>query len=117
MATYTRDEFVRRVLVELGVLDAEEAPEAVDAVSVGDVTQQKFEELYEEGLIPWDIDGDIPGRYFLPLLSIVVAECMTSYRKTANVAILAPKAAAGNAQLWKFRERAYFPIPTQADYF
>lgn len=117
MATYSREEFVRQVLVELGVLDATEAPEAEDAVFVGDRRDQKFEELYEEGLIPFDVDGEVPGRYFLPLVAIVAAECLTAYGKGAILQEIAAKAAGGTRQLWKLRQRAYFATPTVATYY
>lgn len=117
MATYSREEFVRQVLVELGVLDATDAPTAEDAVLVGDRRDQKFEELYEEGLIPFDVGGEIPGRYFLPLVAIVSAECLTAYGRTAALPEVPAKAAQGMRMLWKLRQRAYFAVPTQATYF
>lgn len=117
MATYTREEFVRQVLLELGVVDATEAPEAEDAVFVGDRAAQKFEELYEEGLIPFDVEGPIPGRYFLPLVSIVALECMTAYGKSGQMGELAAKSVEGVRRLRKLRERAYVWTPTEATYF
>lgn len=115
MATYDRDEFVRQVLIELGVLDATDAPEAEDAVFVGDRRDQKFEELYEEGLIPFDIDGDVPARYFLPLVAIVAVECVTAYGKAVD--IFAAKAGAGTRTLWKLRQKPVSGNPTRATYF
>lgn len=117
MATYSREEFVRQVLVELGVLDAAEAPEAEDAQFVGDRRDQKFEELYEEGLIPFDIDGQVPARYFLPLVAIVATECLTAYGKTATMPEVPAKAAAGMKQLWRLRQRANIATPTRVTYF
>lgn len=117
MATYPREEFVRQVLVELGVLDATEAPEAEDSVFVSDRTDQKFEELYEEGLIPFDVDGDIPARYFLPLMSIVAMECSASYGSSDRLAVLAPKAADGLRRLWKLRQKPVSGNPTRATYY
>lgn len=117
MATYPREEFVRQVLVELGVLDATEAPEAEDSVFVSGRTQQKLEELYEEGLIPFDIDGDIPGRYFLPLVAIVSIECLTAYGQTAKLQELAIKAHAGMRQLWKLRQKPVSGTPARATYY
>lgn len=117
MAMYPREEFVRQVLVELGVLDATEAPEAEDAVFVSGRTQQKLEELYEEGLIPFDIAGEIPARYFLPLVALVAAECLTGYGQTARLTEIAAKAHAGLRQLWKLRQKPVADTPTQATYF
>ena len=117
MAMYPREEFVRQVLVELGVLDATEAPEAEDAVFVSGRTQQKLEELYEEGLIPFDLAGEIPARYFLSLVALVAAECLTAYGQTAKLPEIAAKAAGGYRQLWKLRQGPYAGNPTQATYF
>lgn len=117
MAMYPREEFVRQVLVELGVLDATEAPEAEDSVFVSGRTQQKLEELYEEGLIPFDIEGEIPGRYFLSLVAIVAAECATPYGKGSDLPILAAKAAGGVRQLWKLRQKPVIGTSTRATYY
>lgn len=117
MATYGREEFVRQVLIELSVLDATEAPEAEDAVFIGQRAEQKFSELYDEGLIPFDLDGEIPGRYFLPLVSIVAIECAPAYGQVNMLPILAPKAAAGMKQLWKLRQRPYVWTPVEATHY
>ena len=115
MAIYKQEEFVREVLIELGVLDATEAPEAEDSEHVSRRMAQKFSELYDEGLIPFDIDGDIPGRYFLPLVALVAVECATSYGVPLEA--VAIKAAAGNRSLWKLRQKPHISTPAQADYF
>lgn len=117
MATYTKEEFIRQVLLELTVLDAAEAPEAEDFELVSTRMQQKFEELYEEGLIPFDIDGPIPSRYFLPLMSILAFELMTSYGQSSKAQELTFKADSGTKQLWKLRQGAYIATPTEANYF
>jgi hypothetical protein len=117
MATYTREQFVRKVLTELTVLDAVEAPEAEDYVFINEQTQSAFESLYEEGLIPFDLEGDIPARYCTPLVRIVAAESYVPYGLEAIAADLRANAQAGVAQLWKLRDKAYFGSPTQAQYF
>jgi hypothetical protein len=115
MATYSREEFVRQVLVELAVLDATEAPEAEDAQFVGDRRDQKLEELYEEGLLPFDVDAEVPGRYFLPLIAIVALECATAYGKPLSE--YAAKASEGMRRLWKLRQQPVPSIPTRATYY
>lgn len=114
MATYQREELVRAALLEIGALDANEAPDAVDAVLVNDRIQQKFELLYEEGLLPFDIDGVIPGRYFGPLMDIVAETLLLPFGKAGRAPIGIRNAERGMAQLWKFREKADFDTPTQA---
>lgn len=117
MATYNRTQFVRAVLQELTVLDANEAPEAEDHAFINERTQQKFEELYEEGLIPFDLEGDIPARFHIPLVQVVAAECYVPYSLQHLANDLRANADKGVAQLWKLREKAYFGTPTQAEYF
>jgi len=117
MATYPREEFVRQVLLELGVLDATEAPQSEDAVFVGQRCDQVFEELYEEGLIPFDIDGEVPARYFLPLVALVAAECATAYGRNDQLQVIAAKAGAGLKRLWKLRQAPYVYAPTRATYY
>lgn len=117
MATYNRKEFARQVLIELGVLDATEAPEAEDAEFVDGRTVQKLEELYEEGLIPFDLDGEIPAAYFLSLVYIVAGECLTAYGQSAKLPEIATKSAGAYRKLWKLRQKPVEPIPTRATYY
>lgn len=113
MATYEREKLVRAALIEVGVLDAKEAPDAADSELADDRIQQKFELLYEEGLIPFDIDGDIPARYFGPLTDIVAESLILPFGKAGRAAVAIRNAERGMAQLWKFREKADFDTPTQ----
>jgi len=117
MATYSREKFVRDVLLELRVVDAVEAPEAEDAATIGEKTNQKFEELYDEGLLPFDIDGEIPGRYMIPLVYVVARECMGSYPVGDRAAELEAKGIDGMARLWKLREKFGAGEPATAEYF
>ena len=77
MATYTREELRNQVLSRLGALDAGSAPAAEDAVTVEDAIAQTFEELYDDGLIPFDWEADaIPGAYMIALSFIVAVVVM-----------------------------------------
>ncbi|WP_312321213.1 hypothetical protein [Stenotrophomonas sp.] len=73
MTTYSREELVRQVLLRLGAVDADEAPEAREAEDVGRMAQTVLEDLYSEGKLPFDINGDIPARY-LTHLSYIIAK-------------------------------------------
>lgn len=117
MATYTREEFVRQVLIDLRVIGATEAPDAEDYELVNQRVQQKFEELYEEGLIPFDLDGAVPARYFGPLRSIACAQLYTAYSRNSDAPMYEGKATDGRKQLWKLRQRANFSSTTKATYF
>jgi hypothetical protein len=117
MATYSRQQLVRRILTELTVLDANEAPEAEDFDLVNERAQQKLESLYEEGLIPFDIDSDIPARFFIPLAHIIAAESYLPFGAQHMADELMAGAQRGVSRLWRLRNKAYFSNPTQADYF
>ena len=114
---YEQEKLVRRVLSALGVLDANDAPSPEDAQLVGEAYAQKAEELFEEGLLPFDIEGDIPGRYFISLVWIV-AECLVlDYGRGQRTPKLEQNAARGIRQLWRLRQPAYVHTPTRATYY
>lgn len=117
MATYTRDDLIRRVLSRLSVIDADEAPDASDFNLVNDGCQQKLEELYDEGLIPFDIDGPIPARYFLPIVGVCAVQFIDDFSAYDRTATLASGQQAGNRALWEMREQAMLSTPTRVDYF
>ncbi len=79
MATHLREELVRQVLLRLGVLDADEAPEARDAEDVNRAAQGVLEELYQDGKLPFDIQGDIPARYLMHLSFLIAVPLVTDY--------------------------------------
>lgn len=117
MATYTRAEFVRAALIEIGALDATEAPSAEDYALANQRTQQVFEALYDEGKIPFDLDGAIPARYFLPLVQIVAEELVAPFGKASRVQQVAVTAARAWKKLHKLNQRDYVSAPTPANYF
>lgn len=117
MATYTRQELVRDVLLELGVLDANEAPEAEDYVTTDDRCQQKLEELYEDGLIPFDLDAEIPGRYHISIVRIVAETLYGQYGVTARAQEFRANAEEGVRQLRRLRSKPVSGNPTPATYY
>ena len=117
MATYDRNSLVRDVLLEIGQLDPNEAPEAVDFETVDARAQQKLEELYEEGLIPFDLDGLIPARYFIPLVRIIAETVYGTYGVSMRAEEFIGNAIEATKQLRRLRQRAYCGTPTQATYF
>lgn len=117
MAVYEREKLIRRVLQELGRLDANEAPDAEDYTLVDDTFQQKAEELYEDGLIPFDIDGDIPARYFLSLVWITASALILTYGKLQRSSDIQANAILANARLWKLREQPYESTAAQTEYY
>lgn len=117
MATYQREDLVRSVLFELGVLDANEAPEAEDAEVVNDTAQQVIEGLYEDGLIPFDLDGVIPARYFRSLVRVIAPELSATYGTAERANLLEGNKIDAMRQLQKLRQKADLSVPTQATYF
>lgn len=116
MATYSREQFIRRVLVKLTIVDADEAPEAHDYDLVRDTTQQEFERLYDEGLIPFDLDGDIPARFFHPLVHVVAASLTCDYA-VPDAAKLTAYAVNATRHLHRLAQAKSLPTVTATDYF
>ena len=122
MATYTRMKFIQRVLFRLGVQDpnADVAPEDYELVNEG--TQQKFEELYRKGYIPFDIGtenspGVIPARYFNALVGVCAVNFIDDFSAFDRTATLASGQQAGMQTLREFAEEAQLESPTRAEYF
>lgn len=117
MATFERERLVRRVLMALGALGANDAPDADDSALVQEVYAQKADELYEEGLLPFDVEGDIPGRYFLPLVWILARELLADFGKFGRAQVVEVRAAEADKRLWQLRKAAYVHTPTRATYY
>ena len=117
MATYTRAQFVRAVLMEIGVLDANTSPEAADNVLADDRAQQVFEGLYDDGLIPFDLDAAIPARYFLPLVWIVADVLVMPFGQASRAQACAANADKGRKALHRLRQAKPVSSPTPATYF
>lgn len=117
MATYSRFEFVRAALQEIGAIDASEAPSAEDSTLVNARTQQVLEALNDDGLIPFDLDGDFPARYFLPLVQIVAEHLVAPFGASARAVFVEKQAAKAMRTLRRLNQADYIAAPTQATYF
>lgn len=118
MATYTRSQLIAKVLQELSVLDANEAPEAEDYAVANESAQMQLEILYEDGLIPFDVDTDkIPARYFLPLVSKIAYRLVNPFSAYDREAKLLSDDTAADRRLNKLRQKATIDAPTAVDYF
>jgi hypothetical protein len=115
MATYTRAQFVRAVLIEIGVLDANESPQAADNTLADQRTQQAFEAMYDDGLIRFDLDGAIPARYFLPLVQVVARELAMPYGKPVEK--FEANAARAMRQIRRLNQAEYVSAPTAATFY
>lgn len=116
MATYTRKQLRNAVLQELGVVDGSRTPSETDAVLADDRCQQHLEYLYDQGYIPFDLDGDaIPGRFFIPLTYVIAYRLSRPYGVTDQV--LLQNAAVGQKELSMLKEHRYMGETQQAEYF
>lgn len=118
MATYRRDELRDAVLQELGVIDAQGAPSPEDAKIATDRCQQQLEYLYDQGLIPFDVDGDeIPARFFIPLVSVIAYNLMLPYGVNGKAQILTMNAARNTGILSRLKNHRYMGGVVRSEYF
>jgi hypothetical protein len=118
MATYSREELRNRVLGRLGH-DGVAAPSAEDAELVDDALQQTFEELYDEGLIPFDWESDaIPAPYMIAVSFLTAAPLLTDFgvfgERAASVMAGADR---GIRRLRKLKAKPYMGTAQKAVYF
>lgn len=117
MATYDRKELVREVLLHLGALDADESPEATPAADVDRTAQSVLEELYQDGKLPFDIEGDVPARYFTHLSYMIAEPLVASFGAFAREETIARKAAAGLLAINRMNATIYQGAVVPSDYF
>lgn len=117
MATYTRAELVKSVLVALRAIDPEETVEPFDYQQIDERVQQRLEELYADSLIPFNLEGPYPARYMRPLTSVIAIDCTDAYPVGERFAELAAKAADGRTRLYSLLEGFYAGQTTPALYY
>lgn len=113
----SRAELNRLILLKLGVVDANEAPEAEDYADVDLQAQAKLEELYGEGLIPFDLDGDIPARYMVAISYIAAVELVDDYAAHSRTQTLMAGADRGIKALYRYAARPYSGAVVPSEYF
>lgn len=118
MATYSRDQLRDAVLQELGVIDAQGAPSPEDARIATDRCQQQLEYLYDQGLIPFDLDGDeIPARFFVPLTSVIAYNLVMPYGMADRAPLMAANAARNMQALSRLKNHRYMGSTVRSEYF
>lgn len=117
MATYTRAQFIKSVLLELQAIDPDETVEAADYERTNERCQQKLEELYDDNLVPFNLDGVIPARYMIPLTYLCAMDCTALYPVGSRLQEMLVKAENGMARLYKLREDFYAGQITPAVFF
>ncbi|KRG65169.1 hypothetical protein ABB26_04985 [Stenotrophomonas humi] len=112
-----RADLNRLVLLKLGVVDANEAPEAEDYADVDLQVQAKLEELYGDGLIPFDLDADIPAKYMVAISFIVAVELIDDYAAHSRTETLMAGADRGKRALYRYAARPYSGAVVPSEYF
>ena len=113
----TRKDLVRMTLLKLGVADSGEAPEKEDASDVDLHVQAKLLELYGDGLIPFDVDGDIPSRYLVPLSYVVALELLADYGVGGRAEMVVAGANRSMKALYRFASLPYSGAVAPVEYF
>lgn len=118
MATYTRADLRNAVLQELGVIDGQGTPSEEDAVLADDRCQQQLEALYDDGLIPFDLDADeIPGRFFMALVMVIAPTLMNAFGVMDRAQSLMQGAMVGGKKLARLKAHRYIGQPVHSEYF
>lgn len=112
-----RAELNRMVLLKLGTVDANEAPEAEDYQDVDVQTLAKLEELYDDGLIPFDLEGEIPRKFLVHLSFLVALELVDDYAAHSRAQTIAAGADRGLRALYRFAARPYSGAVVPSEYF
>lgn len=119
MATYDREQLRAKVLERLGVLDPAQATSAEDAATVDQAVQTTLEDLYEDGLIPFDVDTDsIPAAHYKALSKVVAYDLIEAFGIVGDRAV---KLSTGNDEgmrrLRSLKTAGYAGGVVQSEYF
>lgn len=117
MATYTREQLVKSVLGELCQVDPNEDVEGADFNTVNIACQSMLEELYEDGKIPFDIDGVIPARYFQAITWKVTRTLVNTYSAQDREQAIVANDLEADKKLNRLVQGGYIPTVTQGEYF
>lgn len=69
----TKNDLIKRVLLKLREIEADETPNSSDSALIGDKYDEVYSELNELGLVAWSSTGDIPNTHAQPVIIIVAA--------------------------------------------
>lgn len=117
MPTYTRKELVTASLGKLNALGSNTAPSAEDYKLGNSTAQQVLELLKDRGLLPFDIDGSITPRYYLPLVDLVAFELIPNFGELDASGSYAARAQRAMTLLWQYREGPVNQNPTEISSF
>lgn len=116
---HTKADLVKSVMLKLGVLDPNEAPEAEPDVRVRETAQSVLEDLYDQGLIPFDMDAnELPGIFLVPLSFLVAQPLASEYGVTdERMQRIEIGADRGLRTLRRYKAKPYYGTPATATYY
>lgn len=119
MATYTRSQLVRHILDDLEVTDAMTPASAEDHALVLMRIAQEMERLRDdEGLIPFDIDGDaIPSPYMVPLARVIAPSLAGAFGKLGELDRLLALETRGMKALRRLKAQPHYGSAAPATYY
>lgn len=82
----TRTELRRMIAEEVGIVAAGESLSAEDDSYIKRREDSKLAELYEAGLVSFDIEGTIPQAFMSPLAKVIASEVAPGYGADVNLA-------------------------------
>lgn len=86
----TIEQFAIKVLMKLGVYEPGNSLNAVDLQNVSDAYNAVYQTLLDEGLVNWTSSDDIPVRFSLPLIDLVMSQIKQFYNGTITPVDLMP---------------------------
>ncbi len=103
------------VAEEAGVIAAGETLAAADVTYIERRIASMLGQLYTDGLVPFDIDGEIPDAYTLPLAQVMAIQIAAGFGLVTPD--MAPKAGVGMNALRRLKARPHYGSPVQATYY
>lgn len=119
MATYNREQLRAKVLERLGQLDPAQSTSAEDAATVDQAVQTTMEDLYEDGLIPFDVDTDaIPAPHYKAISKVVAYDLIEAFGITGDRAVkLTNGEAEAMRRLRAIKDAGFAGGVVQSEYF
>lgn len=117
MATRSKAELRDDVLRELNVLAAGQVASAEDAALVMDRIETVLDDLDDDSLVPWGVGNPIPGKAYLPLVSIVANTLVGAFGQQIRAGELSQNDTMARRRLRKQAALGYVSTVTQANYY
>jgi hypothetical protein len=111
----TRTDLRQTVAEEATIASSGETMSAEDYEYVERRIDSKLAYLLDEGLLPFDIEGEIPQKYLLPVARVIAAECANGFGMDVQKAeALGLK---GMRELRRMKSKPRFGTPNKSTYY